>query len=444
MGDKTAAQRLFALLKPVVLSMALAALAALALPEARAQGPVKNAHVIVKFGDGQVVVRPITFTGEISGLTALGLAGLDVVSDNGSVCAIEGTGCPASDCFCPDNWWQQSYWVGGVWQDPGWPPALITAANAVDGWAWGHAWPTVLPPAPPITAASAALEWLRPRQSSADGGYGDPGSTVETLLAVAADGYDAAGWRRSAQSPSLGAYLSGRGAAYANSSAGAAAKMAVALAADNGCWPVGAMRPLDYYSSTTGIFGASFGGGPQAWAILGTRALSQAVPASAIGVLKSAQQADGGWEWSPGWGSDTNSTALAMQALIAAGEPVTASAVISSLNFLDTAQNDDGGFPYATADAASDANSTAYVVQALLVAGQDPLSGTWVMTESNPISYLLSMQLPDGGFEWQPGSGSNQAATRQAVPALLGQPFPLEVAALADCRASYLPIMLKK
>jgi hypothetical protein len=405
---------------------------------------------VVEFGDGRVVVRPITFTGEISGLTALGLAGLDVISDNGNVCAIEVAGCPASNCFCPDNWWQQSYWVGSAWQDPGWPPALITAANAVDGWAWGTAWPTVPPPAPPLTAASAALEWLRPRQSSADGGYGDPGSTVETLLAAAADGYDAAGWRRpqgeaahSAGSPSLAAYLLGHGATFANSSAGAAAKLAVGLAADNGCWPVDAMRPLDYYSSTTGIFGASFGGGPQAWAILGTRALSQAVPAPAIGVLKNAQQADGGWEWSPGWGSDTNSTALAMQALIAAGEPATAPAVISSLNFLDAAQNGDGGFPYAPAGD-SDANSTAYVVQALLAAGQDPLSGTWVASGSNPISYLLSMQLPGGSFEWQPGSGANQLATQQAVPALLGRPFPLEVVALAGCRASYLPIVLKR
>jgi hypothetical protein len=144
---------------------------------------------------------------------------------------------------------------------------------------------------------------LRPRQSAADGGYGDPGSTAETLLAVAADGYDAAAWRRSADSPSLAAYLSGRGAAYANSSAGTAAKVAVGLATGRSCWPVGAMQPLDYYSFTIGIFGASFGGGPQAWAILGTRALSQAVPASAIDVLKSAQQADGGREWSPGWSS---------------------------------------------------------------------------------------------------------------------------------------------
>jgi hypothetical protein len=298
------------------------------------------------------------------------------------------------------------------------------------------------PPAPSLTAASAALEWLRPRQSNADGGYGDPGSTVETLLAVAADGYDAAEWRRLAQSPSLGTYLSGRGAAYANSSAGAAGKLAVGLAAGDGCWPIGAMRPLDYYSSTTGIFGASFGSGLQAWAILGTHALSQVVPASAIGVLKSAQQGDGGWEWSPGWGSDTNSTALAMQALIAAGEPTTAPAVISSLNFLDAAQNDDGGFPYASPDT-SDVNSTAYVVQALLAAGQDPLSGAWVISGSNPISYLLAMQLPDGSFEWQPGGGANESATRQAVPALLGQPFPLGVAALADCRVSYLPVILK-
>jgi hypothetical protein len=57
--------------------------------------------VVVKFGDGRVVVRLITFTGEISGLTALELAGLDVVSSDGNVCAIENVGCLASAFFVP-------------------------------------------------------------------------------------------------------------------------------------------------------------------------------------------------------------------------------------------------------------------------------------------------------------------------------------------------------
>jgi uncharacterized repeat protein (TIGR01451 family) len=72
-------------------------------------------------------------------------------------------------------------------------------------------------------------------------------------------------------------------------------------------------------------------------------------------------------------------------------------------------------------------------VQALVAAGEDPLTGTWTVTNSNPISYLLSMQLPDGSFEWQKGYGTDQWATRQAIPALLGRAYPLEVGSLESC-----------
>jgi prenyltransferase beta subunit len=182
--------------------------------------------------------------------------------------------------------------------------------------------------------------------------------------------------------------------------------------------------------------------------MLGTNALSQTVPEAAVQYLKDLSEDDGGWAWLPGLesGSDTNSTSLAVQALIANGEPLTASAVISGLNFLKSAQNPDGGFTYdpdSIYGTDSDTNSTAYAVQAIWAAGQDPLTGTWVISNTNPVSYLLSMQLEDGSFEWQSGFGSNLLATQQAIPALLGKAFPFQVSTLETCPGSmlYLPLI---
>ena len=75
--------------------------------------------------------------------------------------------------------------------------------------------------------------------------------------------------------------------------------------------------------------------------------------------------------------------------------------------------------------------------------GQDPTGSTWSKGSNNPISFLLSLQLPDGSFEWQQGQGSNQVATQQAIVALLGRPFPLRVAPATWCPASYLPIVTR-
>ena len=138
-------------------------------------------------------------------------------------------------------------------------------------------------------------------------------------------------------------------------------------------------------------------------------------------------------------GTDTNSTALA-----AAGEPLSSAVITNGLAYLKTAQNADGGFTYDPASAwgtDSDANSTAWILQALLATGQDPASADWTEGANTPISYLLSLQLPDGSFEWQAGQGTNQLATVQAIPALLGRSFPLRMAQPASCLTFSLPVI---
>lgn len=417
-----------------------AGLFSLAVDPARADGP-DEAHVVVVFPGEQGTVRPISFTTSTSLVGALQETNWDVVTDSSNnICSIEGVGCPASDCFCSDNWWSVGKWITTTW-DTSWP--LPDAYNGdIVGFRWSKtAWGAPLLPGPVYTAAIPALDWLQAQQD-ADGSYGNMGNSVEVLMAIGANKLDGSKWGN----PSLSSYIFGNTTTYANSNVSAASKLAVGLTADGGCWPSTARQPLDYYDAATGKF--STGAGPQSWAILGTRALSQTVPANAVTYLIGLQQSNGGWEWGTGWGTDTNSTALAIQALIAAGELSTSTAVVNGLNYLEAAQdvNDDGGFPYdpdSLYDTASDVNSTAYAIQALLAAGQSPTDARWTTNGSTPLSYLLSRQLSNGSFEWQAGAGADEIATRQAIPALLGNSFPLQETELEECPNMFLPMIFK-
>jgi hypothetical protein len=431
------------------LGLALAFLFGLSVVSASPADPSDPAHgyVIVQFDDHNLVARAITFTAPISGLHALELSGLEVITANytfgTAVCSIGGVGCPADDCFCGGStYWGYKYWEGSAWQDymVGAGDSLLND-GAIEGWRWGE-WGSEMWPAQPATAALHALDWLRPEQSLTDGGYGGDSSSAEALLSVGANGYLASEWRRQTGAPSLADYWLVRASAYSTTGGAQAGKLAVGMSAAQTCWPHSSLRPGAYYDAASGAYAT--GAGPQAWAILGTVALTESVPAQAIDYLKSLIQPNGGWEWGPGWGADTNATALALQALIAAGEPLASAEITQGLAYLKAAQNADGGFPYSPeppGSSASDANSTAYVMQALRAAEEDPSGPAWSMGSSNPITFLLSLQLPDGSFEWKQGQGSNQLATQQAAVALLGNAFPLRMAQATQCPTRFLPIV---
>jgi hypothetical protein len=431
------------------LGLALVLLLGAVVAAARPADPGSSArgHVIVQSGERDLLARVITFTEPISGLRALELSGLKVITASFAfgtvVCSIEGVGCPAENCFCGGNsFWKNSYWDGNAWQTYSVGVDQSTLHDgAVEGWRWGE-WTSAMWPARPVTAALSALDWLRPLQSSTDGGYGSESGSAETLLSIGANSYSAAAWYRQPGGPSLASYWLGRAQSYSRIGAAEAAKLAVGAVATDTCLPRNAVRPSAYYSETSGTYG--IGAGRQAWAILGTVALSETVPSQATQYLKNLAQPNGGWEWQPGFATDTNTTALVLQALIATGELPTSTLVTQGLAYLKSAQNADGGFSYdpdSPSSTASDANSTTYALQAVLAARQDPTAVEWSKGQNNPISYLLSLQLPDGSFEWQKGLGASQLATRQAVVALLGRTFPLRVARAGWCNASYLPIL---
>jgi len=405
----------------------------------RAQDTVSTAHIVARFGDHDAIVRKITFTEPISGLAALKLSGLDIVTAmtalGPTVCAIEGIGCPADDCFCgcaPPDYnpcisWQYLYWAEGSWTGHGVGVGGSSVKDGdVEGFAWGSFGTAPALPAPSYVGALDALEWLRPRQDVDTGAYGSIGGTVETILSVAANGWDAGEWRQQAGNPSLLHHLYGNSGPYVVN-AGRAGKLATSLAATGGCWPIDAMKPTDYYSPTTGQYASQAIN--QAWAMFGVEAMSQTVPAAAREALKDMITEDGGWGW-PGFGEDTDTTAMAIQALVAAGEPVTSTHIVSGLNYLKAHQNSDGGFNAGWSTNTSNA-STARAIQAILAVGQDPLTGTWAVSSTNPVNYLVNAQGEDGAFVY--GEEPNEVETRQAAVAMLGRTFPLGMAEVPTC-----------
>jgi hypothetical protein len=391
-------------------------------------------------------VRPISWTDTISRITALNLAGFLVENSGDVVCSINGEGCPASDCFCPDNLWAQGQWAGTAWNGADWPPPSVEDGDVIvfrnatqpDYSDWGvTGW---LPAAPVYVSASDALQWMADQQQP-DGSYGDAfgkaGASIRALIALGSAAYDPAEWG----TPSLLDYLTvvspTETVEYVASSAAAAGKVAIGAA-----WTqqvvtdfVGINLPISittFYSPTTGAYGG--GSGDTAWAVLGLYAAGEAIPANTSEFLKSVQKADGGWSWNEfGSTGDTQQTATVVQALLATGEPVTSTVIADALAFIAGAKNDDGGYAYAP-PGASDVDSTAFAIQGLLSAGSET-AGNWCATMQ--LRYLLSVQEPDGSM---PGY-SPLYATQESIPAFMHQPFGPLADWTYNCYFTYLPLI---
>ncbi|MGQ9628545.1 MAG: prenyltransferase/squalene oxidase repeat-containing protein, partial [Anaerolineae bacterium] len=167
-------------------------------------------------------------------------------------------------------------------------------------------------------------------------------------------------------------------------------------------------------------------------AVTEAQPITATVPQTATNLLKSWQDASGGWGWQypcdPGaWCyPDVDNTAMALQALLAAGESPTSTAIVNGLNFLRNNQGDDGGFQ--SSFGTSNANSTALGIQAIYAAGQDPEGSAWEKNGNTPVEFLLSLQDSAGYFDYDPTKPSwadTTLTTIQAVPALAKKPFPL-------------------
>ena len=134
--------------------------------------------------------------------------------------------------------------------------------------------------------------------------------------------------------------------------------------------------------------------------------------------LISIQNEDGGWGFSAGADSDTNTTAICTQALLVFDDEAAAESTEKALTYFAPIQNEDGGWPYQNPSefgTDSDVNSTSLVVQTLIAADENP--DDW--NAEAIITYLASLQNENGSFSVSESFlGDNLLATVAVIPAL--------------------------
>ncbi len=159
---------------------------------------------------------------------------------------------------------------------------------------------------------------------------------------------------------------------------------------------------------------------------------AQAAIQRAADWLIGQQDEDGGWAYGVrGDRTEADLTGAAIQALRAAGRGDT-EAERRGLEYLRGMQNSDGGFPEFPGDPESNVASTAWAVQGIWAAGEDP--ETWAVgTGKEPLSYMASLQQPDGHIRWKASEDLNGVwMTAYVAPAFAGQAWPIPAPPCAD------------
>ncbi|MHB8235789.1 MAG: prenyltransferase/squalene oxidase repeat-containing protein [Solirubrobacteraceae bacterium] len=164
------------------------------------------------------------------------------------------------------------------------------------------------------------------------------------------------------------------------------------------------------------------------FAILALRAAGHSPELSAIhkaaGWVERQQNADGGFGFGGrGSRSDVDDTGAALQALAAAGAR-NRRVLDLAVGYLTRSQGRDGGFPQQYGGE-SNAQSTAWAVQGLIAAGRDPAALRRGGGRS-PMGYLQSLVAPGGSVRYSRTSAQTPVwVTAQALIALAGKTFPV-------------------
>jgi energy-coupling factor transport system substrate-specific component len=144
----------------------------------------------------------------------------------------------------------------------------------------------------------------------------------------------------------------------------------------------------------------------------------------AAGWIEQQQNSDGGFSFGEhGSPSDVDDTGAALQALAAAGAR-NAHILGAAADYLIRSQNLDGGFPQQYGSE-SNAQSTAWAIQGLIAAGQHP-STVRRRGSRTPTGYLESLLAPGGSIRYsRTGAQAPVWVTAQALIALAGKTFPV-------------------
>ncbi|MFF2927367.1 hypothetical protein ACFVTP_34015 [Streptomyces celluloflavus] len=291
-------------------------------------------------------------------------------------------------------------------------------------------------PPPALTSpANSAATWAAAQLKDGSNASGDQGLTADIVLALASTG---TGGRVAAKATDWLAAHTGdyvdRGAP-GKVFAGGAAKLALVAAVEHRdptdfgghdlvATLLGRLQDSGRFTDDlpTGDMSNQF---TQSLAVLALQRTGK-LPSAAVDFLARSRCADGGYPLTfradpAKCASHTDSTGLAVQALLGAGRPVDAA---PGLDWLEKHQNADGGFSdngFGTAP--GNTNTTALDVQALTAGGR-------TATAAKGLAWLISRQVRCDGAEADRGAvgyqepkadGSALRATAQAVPALAGK-----------------------
>ncbi|TDC64416.1 prenyltransferase/squalene oxidase repeat-containing protein [Streptomyces hainanensis] len=283
--------------------------------------------------------------------------------------------------------------------------------------------------------AAAAATWTVGRLTDGAHASGDHGLTADIVMGLAATGTagDSAELATDWLADNAAAYVT-RGAA-GTVFAGGTAKLAL-VAAIEGRDPgdfggqdltgtlLGRLQDTGRFTDA-GAAGDMSNQFTQSLAVLALERTDD-VPDSAVEFLASTRCADGGYPLSlrrnpDRCTSDTDSTGMAVQALLAVGRTADAE---PALDWLEGRQREDGGFGY---DATSDpnTNSTALAVQALFAGDREAAAERgvgWLRTRQVGCAGAAADRGAVGYLE-PVANGLALRATAQAIPALAGQPL---------------------
>jgi energy-coupling factor transport system substrate-specific component len=159
------------------------------------------------------------------------------------------------------------------------------------------------------------------------------------------------------------------------------------------------------------------------FAVLALRSAGVTPPRRTYAWLTQQQDRDGGFNFATGGGaSDVDDTGAALEALASDGG--SGSARHRAVSYIRNHQNRDGGFAL-DAGGTSNAQSTAWAIQGLIAAGVDP--GTLHRRGApSPLAYLRSLSGPDGHVHYSSTSDQTPVwVTSEAMMALAGKPLPL-------------------
>jgi hypothetical protein len=329
------------------------------------------------------------------------------------------------------------------------------------------------------TTADAAVSWIEAQQLP-DGGFelaSFPGfETRDAALAIAEEAQTTSTWSTSEALAAVGAVkYQGVGPTPLNalddfaatiSGAGAAAKTIVLSAAPLGLDPAafdpaGNGNPVNLVGfldngcgANTATFGPAFT--DTLYGILAKKVVCGTPPTAALATVRGAQQANGGWNFlgdSTGTDVDLDSTALAVEALVAGGADATDPAVHAALRMFADNQQASGAWQSFGAD---DPNSTSLGILGITAAGYDVDSPCWrdavdptrVGTPyASPAAWVRSQQLTtppsDAGRIASPNDAFppvNTFATSQSVEGLLQSWLPIVRSAAQTCESPVTPV----